>query len=70
MNVPYIADIEHLAADSLRQKLASEGAAFAVGCNNWAADYPYTPTVMAYLAYSKSSLALLFSVEESHTKAV
>lgn len=70
MNVPYIADIEYLAADSLRQKLASEGAAFAVGCNNWAADYPYTPTVMAYLAYSKSSLALLFSVEESHTKAV
>ena len=43
---------------------------FALACNNWAADYPYTPKVTAYLAHSKSHIALLFTVEESHTKAV
>lgn len=70
MKIPYIADIEHLTVDTLYQKLVSEGALFAVACNNWAADYPYTPKVVAYLAHSDSHIALLFAVEESHTKAV
>lgn len=70
MKIPYIADIEHLTVDTLRQKLVSEGALFTVACNNWAADYPYTPKVVAYLAHSDSHIALLFTVDESHTKAV
>lgn len=68
--IPYIASLEHLTTEQLRQTLKSEGAPLAVACNNWSADYPYTPAVTAYLAYTDSHLALLFSVEESHVKAV
>lgn len=70
MKIPYIDDIAHLSVDALRQKMVSDGTLFAVSCNNWAADYPYTPKVTAYLAYSDSYIALLFAVEESHIKAV
>lgn len=68
--VPHIAQLEDLTAEQLRQRLQADGVAIAISCNNWAADYPYTPSVTAHLAYTESHIALLFTVEESHVKAV
>ena len=68
--IPYIASLESLTSEQLQQVLRGQGVRLAVACNNWAADYPYAPTVVAHLAYSDSHIALLFDVEESHVKAV
>lgn len=70
VTIPYIAELEMLDNNALYNALASVGVAVSVDCNNWAAEYPYTPTVEARMAYSKCGLAILFNVTESHTKAV
>lgn len=69
-HIPHIDTLEAMSINQLRQSLAQHGATLAIACNNWAAEYPYTPTVTAHIAYSRYGIALLFEVEESHTKAV
>lgn len=68
--IPYVAQFENLSVEQLCQKLQAEGVGLAISCNNWADDYPYTPSVTARMAYTDSHIALLFAVEESHVKAV
>ena len=69
-HIPYIAALEAMEAEQLRQSLSERGAEFAIEHNNWASDYPYTPAVTAHMAFDKRGIAILFNVSESHTKAV
>lgn len=68
--VPYIPLLDTMPAEQLRETLAERGVAVAVDSHNWAAEYPYAPTVTARIGYSNHSLAVMFDVAESHTKAV
>ena len=69
-HIPYIAALEAMEAEQLRQSLSERGAELAIECNNWASDYPYAPMVTAHMAFDKRGIAILFNVSESHTKAV
>ena len=69
-HIPYIAALEAINPEQLKQTLVERGVALDIVCNNWAAEYPYTPAVTAHMAYSKQGIAILFEVSESHTKAV
>ena len=69
-HIPYIPALEALSPEQIRQGLAQHGAMLAINRNNWAAEYPYAPAVTAHMAYSKQSIAILFEVSESHTKAI
>lgn len=41
-----------------------------IGCNNWEASYPYTPSVRAHLWHSGDNLFLSFDVSEKHVAAL
>lgn len=68
--IPYIAQLEKLPVEQLRSMLQYEGRGLPISCNNWVDDYPYTPSVTAYMAYTDRYIALYFAVEECHVKAV
>lgn len=69
IKAPYVADLETLSEEALRQRL--EGLeSHTVGCVNWADEYPYAPRVRFHVAYSERALAVLFEVEEEHVRAV
>lgn len=68
--IPYIAELETLDNSSLYAELQRHGVAVNIDCNNWAAEYPYTPKVEARMAYSQHGIAILFNITEEHTKAV
>ena len=68
--IPYIPALESLSAEQLRQVLIAQGAELQVDSNNWAAEWPYSPAVVARVAYCGSHIAVMFDVEEEHTKAV
>lgn len=38
------------------------------GCNNWAADYPYTPCVHFMIAYTDNALLLHYRVSEDSVR--
>ena len=68
--IPYIPSLRAMGAEQLRAVLLQGGVELALDSHNWAADYPYAPTVKAHLAYDGEALAVMFDVAESHTKAV
>ena len=68
--IPYIPALGAMGAEQLREALLQSGVELALDSHNWAADYPYVPTVTARIAYDGEVLALMFDVSESHTKAV
>lgn len=68
--IPRIADIETLEGDVLRKVLLEQGVQLVLDSHNWAAEYPYRPMVVARMAYSDSAIAVMFDVEEEHTRAV
>ena len=67
-NAKYIAGLESLSDEALRETLAAVDAQ-AVDCVNWPAEFPYAPEVSFRLAYSDKGLAILFEVAEDHVKA-
>ena len=68
--IPFVEALESLDSASFRTTISQKGVRLDVACCNWQSEYPYTPTVTAYMAYSKSAIAILFEVTESHTCAV
>ncbi|MBR5886169.1 MAG: hypothetical protein IKY93_05885 [Alistipes sp.] len=69
-NVPYIANIESLSNNQIREVLTARAAEILLDSHNWSDEYPYAPTVTARVAVSDSHIALMFNVLEEHTKAV
>lgn len=63
----YIAGIESLSDNALRETLASLQS-HGVDCVNWPAEFPYKPEVSFRAAYSDKSLAILFEVTEDHLR--
>ena len=68
--IPYVEALESLDSKCFRETMHSSALSLDVACCNWPEEYPYCPAVKAYMAFSKSSLAVLFEVTESHTAAV
>ena len=68
--IPFVEALESLDSVAFRTVMSQKGVRLDVACCNWPLEYPYTPAVTAYMAYSKSAIAILFEVAESHTRAV
>lgn len=69
-NIPFVEALESLDSAAFRATMTQKGLRLDVACCNWQSEYPYTPIVTAYMAYSKSAIAILFEVTENHTCAV
>ena len=63
----YIADVQNLSDEALREALAGVDPQ-AVDCVNWN-EFPYAPSVSFKLAYSEAALAIMFEVSEKHVRA-
>ncbi|MBE6188153.1 MAG: hypothetical protein E7143_03400 [Rikenellaceae bacterium] len=68
--IPFVEALESLDSAAFRATMTQKGLRLDVACCNWQSEFPYAPTVTAYMAYSKSAIAILFEVAESHTCAV
>ena len=63
----YIADVQNLSDEALREALAGIEPQ-AIDCVNWN-EFPYAPSVNFKLAYSDKAIAVMFEVSEKHVRA-
>ena len=68
--VTYIAQIENLTNEQIREVMTTRAVALQLDSHNWSAQYPYAPKVTAFVAVSDNHIALMFNILEEHTKAV
>ena len=68
--VTYIAQIENLTNEQIREVMTTRAVALQLDSHNWSAQYPYAPKVTAFVAVSDNHIALVFNILEEHTKAV
>ena len=63
----YIADVQNLSDEALREALAGIEPQ-AIDCVNWN-EFPYAPSVNFKLVYSDKAIAVMFEVSEKHVRA-
>mgnify|MGYP002512685292 CR=1 FL=1 len=68
MKAQYIAGLESLSDEALREALACLES-HAIANVNWK-EYPYSPAVNFKLGWSDKAIAVMFEVTEAHVKAV
>lgn len=66
-NARYIADLQTLSDEALRETLSTCDAQ-ALDCVNWS-EFPYAPSVNFRMACSDKAIAVMFEVEENHIRA-
>lgn len=65
VGIRHISGLEKMAENDFIKTMLAEGSEERVACINWQ-EYPYSPEVTLYLAYSDTALCLLYKVQEEH----